>query len=370
MSGTRWTVGLRLLVAGVTCMWAPAAAAQDSTALQSDSIPPAQSRGESQAAAVRDLPPLFTSETPLEFSIRANFRSLHRSRTRASGLHSAVITYTEGGATRELPLQVRSRGIYRLRHCELPPLRLQFNRQAAGDTPFAGVRRGRLVMHCRNSDEYEDYVLREYQIYRMLNVLTPLSHRARLARVTYVDSASGRNLATRYAFIMEDDAAMAQRNAGRILEQQGARPGDLDPFHDALVGVFQFMVGNVDWSIAGLHNVMIVGTEANVYPVAYDFDFAGAVNTRYAVPDARLGISSVRERLMRGYCVALEDFDRVFALFNEKQSELYALYQDELGRLLAPATVRETLAYYDEFYRTINDPRAARERIIRACRGG
>lgn len=321
------------------------------------------------ASGAGELPSIFASETPIEFSIRANYRSLHRSRTRASALHAAVITYSESGATRELPLQVRSRGHYRLQNCEMPPLRLQFNRAAARDTPFAGVRRGRLVMHCRNSTEYDEYILREYQIYRMLNVLTPLSHRARLARVTYVDSASGRNVATRYAFLLEDDAALARRNNGQVLEQQGARPGDLDPFHDALVGVFQFMIGNVDWSVAGLHNVLLVTTDQSAYPVAYDFDFTGAVNTRYAIPDARLPIRSVRERLMRGYCVPPEEFDRVFAFFNEKRSDLYALYQDEIGQLLSAASVRETLAYYDEFYRVINDPREARTRIVRACRG-
>jgi len=323
---------------------------------------------DTSAAEARELPPIFASETPLEFSIRTNYRALHRSRTRASALHPAVITYNDGGTTRELPLQVRSRGHYRLQNCEMPPLRLQFNRQAARDTPFAGLQRGRLVMHCRNTAEHDDYILREYHIYRMLNTLTPFSHRARLARVTYVDSASGRSLATRYAFLLEDDAALARRNGGRILEQEGARSGDLDPFHDALVGVFQFMVGNVDWSVAGLHNVLLVSTDSAVYAVAYDFDFTGAVNTRYAVPDARLPIRSVRERLMRGYCARPEEFDRVFALFNEKRDDLYSLYRDDIGQLLSPATVRQTLAYYDEFYRIINDPRAARDRIVRACR--
>jgi hypothetical protein len=153
------------------------------------------------------------------------------------------------------------------------------------------------------------------------------------------------------------------------MEQKGALPGDLDPDQDALVGVFQYMIGNTDFSVNGLHNIELFFTaDGNVMPVAYDFDFAGAVNARYAAPDAKLSITNVRQRVFRGYCNDADSYAKVFALFKEKKPEIYALYTDEIGKLMDQGTVKETLRYFDEFYETINDPRAARRSIIQSCR--
>lgn len=330
----------------------------------------AQSGEESTAAApAASAEPalLFRTDTPLELTLKTNFKALHRSKTKRSGFHPAVVTFNDGTGAREMDLRVRSRGHWRLKNCEMPPLLLNFSKPRTHGTPFEGLDRGRLVMHCRNNDEFDQYVLREYQLYRVWNQLTPLSHRARLARVTYVDSASGNPITTRYAFILEDDKEMAARNGGAILEAQGAKVGDLNSYHDALVGVFQYMVGNVDWSVAGLHNVILVRKEVDVYATVYDFDFTGTVKTRYSTPDYRLPIRTVRQRLFRGYCAPPEDFERVFTWFNENKDAIYALYSDEIGQLLNEQYRAETIKYYDDFYKTINDRGLARDRIIRAC---
>src|SRR5207237_10204129 len=102
-------------------------------------------------------------------------------------------------------------------------------------------------------------------------------------------------------------------------------------------------------------------------PIGYEFDVAGVVNAMYAVPDERLGIPNVRQRLFRGYCTELQAYDKVFALFKEKKPEIYALYSDSIGKLMDRGTVRSTLKYFDEFYETIGVSRAAKRSIIEAC---
>src|SRR5262249_49778717 len=153
--------------------------------------------------------------------------------------------------------------------------------------------------------------------------------------------------------------------AGRIHAKQvkltGAGPGDLDPYQMVLAGVFQYMIGNTDWSVTALHNVEIMQLQSNgdYWPVIYDFDFSGAVNARYAIPDERLHIRNVRQRLYRGYCVKdPEAYPKVYAQFNAKKDSIYALYRDPLGKLLKPDVVKETLEYFDDFYKVINDPRS------------
>jgi hypothetical protein len=350
ISPARWDALVVVLVLGAVAA-APPSAAQD---------------GRPSATS------FFDAEEPLTLTLTANLRQLRRDRAEQVPWRAATLSYTgEDGDTVVVPLRVRTRGIFRLKHCEFPPLRFNFAAGAARQTVFRGLDKPKLVNYCRDSDRYEQYVLQELQLYRIYGLLTPLSHRVRLLRLTYVDSATGRAETTRYAFLMEEPEALARRVGGTLVEVKGAGPADLAPYHVALFGVFQYFIGNTDWSIAGLHNAELVRNSAFVHiPIPYDFDHAGAVNPPYATPSPLVRIKHVRERIYRGYCVPTEQYAAVFALFNEKKDEIYALYRDGLGSLLTPRVVDETLAYFDEFYRTINSPRDARRAIADACLDG
>jgi hypothetical protein len=191
----------------------------------------------------------------------------------------------------------------------------------------------------------------------------------RLLNLTYADSASGKVFAKRAALLLEEPETMAARNGGPIMELKGAIQQDLDPYHDALVGLFQYFIGNTDWSIYALHNVeLVTQPETGAFlPVAYDFDFSGVINTNYATPDPKLAIQRVRDRLFRGYCESYENYEKAMAKFNEQKDAIYALYTDPIGKMLKPKIVEGTLKYYDEFYKTINDARRAKKEISEDC---
>ena len=91
------------------------------------------------------------------------------------------------------------------------------------------------------------------------------------------------------------------------------------------------------------------------------------VSTSRSSVDPKLRVQHVRDRLFRGYCQNSQDYVKVFIRFNQQRDAIYALYQDSIGRLLKPKIVEETLKYYDQFYRTINDPRRAKREIIEDC---
>jgi hypothetical protein len=332
--------------------------------------PPALGAQDGAGASATPLPvPFFDSEEPLPVTFTADLGRLRRDTKDKAPWRPATLAYagTDGRAV-AVPIKARTRGIWRLKNCDFPPLRLNFAAATARGTPFERLDKPKLVTHCRDNTGYEQYVLREHQLYRVLGLLTPVSHRARLVRVTYVDEAGKRDSTTRYAIALEEPAALAARVGGRLLEATGARADDLDPYHAALVGVFQYLIGNSDWSTGALHNAELVTTSTfAVFIVPYDFDFSGAVNAPYATVDPALPIKHVRERIYRGHCASADEYARVFALFNAKKDAIYALYRDSVGRLLEPRAVRETLAYFDEFYATINTPRSARRAIVEAC---
>lgn len=314
-------------------------------------------------------PTFFDNEAPLTLALTANLKELRGDKEDSVPWRPATISYprSDSGAM-TVPLKVRTRGIWRLKTCEFPPVRLNFSTEGTQGTMFQGLDKPKLVSYCRNNDKFEQYVLQEMQLYRIYQLLTPVSHKVRLVRLAYTDSARGKIETTRYAFLLEEPNAVAARLGAKVFDQKGAMPGDLDEFHDALVGVFQYFIGNTDFSTHGLHNVeLLAQPDGAVIPLAFDFDFSGAVNAQYATVDPRLSVTRVRDRLFRGFCTPRDAFTRVFALFNEKRPQIYALYGDQVGSLLDRRIAKETLEYFDDFYRTINDPKSARRNIFEAC---
>lgn len=325
----------------------------------------------SDSAKRADVPAFFQSQDPIEVTLTTNIGKIRGDKSDNSPWRPATLSYkTTDGNLVTVPLKAHTRGIWRLKMCEFPPLRLNFSGQTSKGTIFAKLDKPKLVNYCHDMDTYEQYILQEYQLYRIYQLLTPVTHRARLLKIVYADSADGKVRARRYGFILEEPSAVAARLGGKMMVQKGARPGDLDSFQDALFGVFEYFIGNTDFSEAGLHNVeLFFNSDGVVMPIAYDFDFSGAVNARYATVDPSLSIPNVRQRLFRGYCTDAESYGKAFAVFNEKKPEIYALYNDSIGKLMDRGTVKETLRYFDEFYDTINNQRAAKRSIIESCIG-
>jgi hypothetical protein len=313
----------------------------------------------------------FDSDQPLTVTFTANLKRLRGDKINAPWRQASLTFADSGGASVTVPVRARTRGIWRRKMCEFPPLRLNFVNDSVKKTPFHGLDKPKLVNYCKNRDEYEQLILQELQLYRVYHVLTPVSHQARLLRLTYADSGSGKPATTRWAILLEEPDAMAARVGGRMFDAVGASGNDLEARQDVLFGVFQYMIGNTDFSTSQLHNVEIVARQNDgaYLPVAYDFDFAGAVNAPYATTDPKLSIRRVRDRLFRGHCHSPDDFAAVFAHFQAKKDEIYALYQDEVGKLLDEDVRKSTLEYFDDFYRTIGDPRLAKREIIDLCRG-
>lgn len=339
-------------------------------ALLAASLGAQEQQGDTAARKPYVPPPMFSAETPMQFTLHAPFARLRRDKQPETEYRQAFITYAGDTGQVRVPVRTRTRGVWRKANCDIPPLLLNFTKDSTRRTEFARVDRIRLTLHCRNTDEYEQYVLQEYQLYRVQRILTPLSYDVRLARVAYVNSEKNDTLMTRYAFLQEQDDAFADRVGVKLIEQTGAGPTDLDPYESAFFGVFQYFVANSDFSIRELHNAVLVFREPHYIPVARDFDWTGAVNPRYAKPSPILNIRSVRQRLMRGYCAPAEEYQKVFELFREKKDAIFALYRDEIAAPMKPNVVENTLKYFDEFYQVINDPRRAQREIVDACLGG
>jgi hypothetical protein len=333
--------GLRLVV-GATCVLAATPAAH------------------AQAA-------FFGSDSVLAITIRADFQTLLRDRDPDTSIwRGASLTFPDRDGGRTVPLQVRTRGLFRLRHCQFPPIRLRFAQGDVRGTLLSNLRRPKLVTHCMERTEYEQIVLHEYAIYRTLQLLTPWSYAARLVRVTYEDSTGRMRPVTRYGLIVEDPDRFADRMGAAAVESSGVRFSRLQSSQAALLGLFQYLIANTDWSLPGLHNVELFRKNDSLYAVPYDFDWAGVISAPYARPAELLPIRNVRERIYRGYCQGESILGPVLARFVQLRDSVAAVYRAVPG--LDPRSVERTIRYYEEFFREAADPaRFVSRRVERDC---
>ena len=328
---------------------------------------------------------LFSSHDVLTFTIKAPLKQIMKQRGQESKeSHGTLALEQPRGDTISLNIKIRTRGKTRLEKtvCRFPPLRLNFQKDSVAATVFEGQDKLKLVTHCQdNSEAYEQYVLLEYLAYRTYNLLTDYSFRVRLARITYDDTESDRAPVTAYGFLIEDKDILAARNGVDFLEVLDVPINLVDADHLALIGVFQYFIGNTDWSAFRpepdkdecCHNTKPIGKPGGpVYSVPYDFDMSGLINTRYAYQLYKanlemMGLHSIRERLYRGLCRSHPDLPTVFDLFKEKREEIYDLYRRQND--LEEKVLKKTLKYFDAFYKVINDEGKTRRAFRDGCRG-
>lgn len=311
----------------------------------------------------------FESGDAVDVTITLNLKQIQRDKADSVPWRNATLSSLGAdGRSSTIPIKLKTRGKWRLRKCEYPPIRLNFAKANVKGTEFEGLDKPKLVNFCRDTDLHEQYVIQEFQLYRVFQLVSPYNHRVRLIRLSYVDSASGKLEAKRFAFIVEEPEAMAERLSGTLIEEKGARAEDLDDAAIAIFGLFEFMIGNTDFSISSLHNaVLLTRPVGPIVPVPYDFDFSGAINTTYATPEPKLRLENVRTRRYRGYCVDATHIDAAVAQFNARKQEIFALYEDRVGKMINPRLKSSVLDYFNEFYRTINDRGALKSQIIDGC---
>ncbi|MEM6344564.1 MAG: hypothetical protein AAF927_11815 [Bacteroidota bacterium] len=313
---------------------------------------------------------LFLEDDIIHVRLKADFKAILDDRGEERAYHQATISWNDSlGHQGELPLRVKVRGNFRRSkaNCAFPPLRLNFDDGVEG-TLFEGQNKLKLVTHCQSGASYQQFILQEYLMYKIYNELTDYSFRVRLLKVIYEDESGRLKPTVRYGFLIEDEDAVAARNGAKSFEGEGVHPNETNKEIEVLLSMYEFMIGNTDWSIPGMHNIKLIRTNPAEPPIAvpYDFDWCGIIATPYAKPNPSLGIESVRIRLYRGFCATDEQWAASIARFNEKKAEIYSLYNDCPD--LKGKTRKRAINYLDDFYEIINSEKRMKRELLSQCR--
>jgi hypothetical protein len=339
-------------------------------------VPPAAEEDDEDDAAPDIEPglatPLFSAKERLAFTLEADFDQLTDDRDDENPERPGIFRMTTAdGEEISWEIKVRTRGNFRLKKstCRFPPIRLNFKKKEVIGTEFEFQDKLKLVTHCQDrGDRWEQQVLREYSAYLIYNQFTDRSFRARLAEVTYIDTHDDEpEPETHFAFLIEDEDHMASRIRGGVEDVPTIHPARYDGGQMALLSIFQYMIGNTDWSAYQFHNTVPIREDGPIYyTVPYDFDWSGLVDAPYAEPDPSLGTRNVRQRVYRGFCWPDVDYEALYATFLEKKDTIYAEIAAIEG--ISEDNVKDITDYLDDFYETLESERSRKRNIEESCR--
>lgn len=311
---------------------------------------------------------VFESDEILEITLKGDARSLfNNTKGEAEYFDFWVSAKGNTGDQQEIQLRIKTRGHFRreMNICEFPPLLLNFAKEEVENTIFSGQDKVKLVMPCQG----DKYVLREFYAYKLYNLLTPKSFKVRLVRLSVEDqSDKPKQFDSILGFLIEEEDQMAARNQLIALDRELIQPQAIPKEEFLRMAVFQYLIGNTDWSIQYRQNIKLIRSAEQQYPIAvpYDFDHAGIVRAPYANPAAELKLVAITDRRYRGYCLEdMKEFDAVFSDFLEKKEVIYALY--EKSEWLDEKSIKSTLKFIDGFYETITNPKRAKLDFLYPC---
>ena len=308
---------------------------------------------------------LFQDGPPLEFTLTSAFSLINGERAPNNAKQFPGVLTADGA---DILVTLGSRGHLRLKSqtCEFVPIKMVLPRDQLAGTMFEGQTTLKLGTHCRSDRDVDQYVIREYLAYKLASLVTPFSFRARLARATYVDARSKKKLSTHSALFLEHENDVARRLGGREARVPHMVFNQFDADALTTMMLLEYMLGNTDYSIWTLHNVVIVQDKRRkFFPVPYDFDLSGMVHAPYAAPDPRLSLKSVTDRLYRGPCRTIEAINTAAEPFRAHRSEMMAAI-DAVGELNREHK-REMKDYLDSFFERIATTQSIKRTFVDGC---
>jgi len=323
-----------------------------------------------------DVPdPLFQDDATLDVTLTAPLATLARKRPTTNPLIGEFSFRQANGRRVWLDVEILSRGQSRHEYCDLPPMSLKFRKSQTDGTLFEQENEMKMVVHCDDSELYQQIVHRQFIAYRFLNALTDQSFRVRLLRVTYIDNEEERGEQVRYAFLIEDESRLATRLGKKNINIERTTVDAIQPDQLNLTSMFQLLIGNTDFSVVDggpdkecCHNYVLLGNDGEPQiAIPHNFDQSGLVNAPYAVPDEELYLQNVRQRYYRGWCKNNDYIEGSANRIRDASRAIFSLIYEQEG--LEGVVNKSLVRYVENFYDIVDDPAGVKLKIIGRCQG-
>ncbi len=275
------------------------------------------------------------------------------------------ITLQVNGAPVTFEVKMRARGNMRKQVCYYPPLKLDFKRKDLLEHGLdSSQNKLKLVFQCRSGEANDELLMREKLGYALYQVVQP-KYSIQYKQVKIDCTDEGKSKYVLDAMALEDEKHLAKRANGIVIENGKLMASALEKDVYQKMSVFEYMIGNTDWSIPNKHNVEMIKVPEfpRVVPIAYDFDYAALVNAPYAVPHESLPITSIQERYFMGRGVTEADAVLQGKWFADHKSDFYKAVDDCTG--LNDKAKKNIKSFLDDFFQIAGDEKKAKNNLSR-----
>lgn len=293
----------------------------------------------------------------VEMTMQFDCKKLIRHKNKEEKFPATLTFQSANGDTMTQSIHIKCRGKMRLSVCGFPPLKLDFDKDSLRQMGlFATADNLKLVTHCASSKLNDAQVLKELLVYKLYNIITEKSFRVQLLRVKYVD-LNGALYADELAFLMEPTEAVAHRIDCRESTKNGLALKEFDAVSYNQMVLFEYMIGNVDWSIPARHNVELLKSLQDGFRVVvpYDFDYSGVVSASYAVNDERVNQKYLGERVVLSGFTDEASFQGTANYFLAKEDAIFNICIN--FTLLEERERTQVIKYLQSFYDIIKAPK-------------
>lgn len=311
---------------------------------------------------------IFDEEVILPVKLKYSQADLRKNTTDSIYTISSLSYQSKSGAWETLEVELKARGNFRRETCYFPPVMIKIKKSSAKGTAFEGYKKLKLVLPCLDRKDGNDDVIKELIVYKLFEVVSPYHFKTRILQVDFDDTNDKKeenyNL---IGFLIEDDKNIAERENAKLIKRV-IHPKAMEAITSIRCNIFQYMIGNVDFSTGYQHNSKLIYLDSKIIPIPYDFDMCGFVDPVYAVlPELQgdpIGISNIKQRIYRGFKRDEESFQTVRQEFLSKKEEMLQVLRSFAADFTNPKEYKRAENYILSFFEILENDNKFRKNII------
>ncbi|MBF12111.1 MAG: hypothetical protein CMC63_07965 [Flavobacteriaceae bacterium] len=310
---------------------------------------------------------LYADQSPLEIKLSYSNKEMDRN-TDDSTFIKTPMQFFHDEKWSSMEVKLRARGNFRRSTCYFPPIKMKIKKDQRSGTIFDGNKSLKLVLPCKIESENNDNILQEFIAYKIYEKISPYHFKTRRVNVDFdeIRGKKTKNFKLK-GFLIEDDKLVAKRHEGKVFERF-VHPLGMEHTTSVQNALFQFLLGNTDFSVAYQHNGKLLYVDKKIIPLPYDFDMTGWVNPSYATVNASLGISSVQDRVYRGFKREQKYFQEVRQQFLDHKMELINLVSSFESEFSDPKEFKNMFGFMNDFFEILENDSKFEKRIVAKAR--
>ena len=210
---------------------------------------------------------LYADQSPLEIKLSYSNKEMDRNTDDSTFIKTPMQFFHEEKWS-SMEVKLRARGNFRRNTCYFPPIKMKIKKDQRSGTIFDGNKSLKLVLPCKIESENNDNILQEFIAYKIYEKISPYHFKTRRVNVDFdeIRGKKTKNFKLK-GFLIEDDKLVAKRHEGKVFERF-VHPLGMEHTTSVQNALFQFLLGNTDFSVAYQHNGKLLYVDKKNYSTA------------------------------------------------------------------------------------------------------